>query len=199
MGAAAAVGLVVRHKGQPSSLGAELASALTGPPHVQRSVLPGPQPTANRRRLAQSRPPRPAPQPALGRASGAALPPPLADAENLIEVYIGHLRLDDGHFTGADGVVVPPSVFVAVDFLEHVTQMTEVVADVSPVFDSTYMYTVQVRGLGHSGSSVVLVFMFGTRDSVACCAVHWSGCTAMRKEKGGGMCKWGVTVLHFLR
>ena len=67
---------------------------------------------------------------------------PVAENENVIDVYLGHLRLEQGPFTQPDGTVVTPSVFLSVDFLEHVTQTTEVVSDLSPTFDKTFVYTV---------------------------------------------------------
>jgi len=68
----------------------------------------------------------------------------LAADENLIEVYVGHMRLERTYLE-AHGITCPPSVFISVDFLEHATQMTDVKADLSPVFDNTYMYTTQVN------------------------------------------------------
>jgi hypothetical protein len=66
----------------------------------------------------------------------------LGENENVIEVYIGHLRLEEKPFTNADdGTIVIPSVFISIDMLDHVTQMTDVLCDMGPTFDKTYMYT----------------------------------------------------------
>eukprot|EP01012_Entosiphon_sulcatum_P020405 TRINITY_DN25361_c0_g1_i1.p1 TRINITY_DN25361_c0_g1~~TRINITY_DN25361_c0_g1_i1.p1 ORF type:complete len:1083 (+),score=213.09 TRINITY_DN25361_c0_g1_i1:35-3250(+) len=62
------------------------------------------------------------------------------DDENIIEVYVGRLQLEK---PAAGGSV--PSVFVAVDFLEHVTQATDCVADYSATFGKCFMYTVRMN------------------------------------------------------